>query len=58
MKLNNPNKKEESTISLHDSDTVELDVTIILEQLGIDSSGWSLTSSLQPNNRTQNKTKP
>lgn len=58
MKLNNPNKKEELTISLHDSNTVELDVTIILEQLGIDSSGWSLTSSLQPNNRTQNKTKP
>lgn len=57
MKLNNPSKKEELTISLQDSSIVELDVTTILEQLGIDSSNWS-RMTLQPNNTTQNKTKP
>lgn len=57
MKLNNLGKKKELTISPQDSSVVELDVTTILEQLGIDSSNWT-RMSLQPNNSTQNKTKP
>lgn len=57
MKLNNLGKKKELTISPQDSSVVELDVTTILEQLGIDSSNWT-RMSLQPKNSTQNKTKP
>ncbi|MBW7476712.1 hypothetical protein K0T92_18500 [Paenibacillus oenotherae] len=57
MKSNNPNKKEESTMPSRESIPVELEVTVILNQLGIERSDWS-QKILHLNNRTQNKTKP